>query len=139
MGEHMLLTLFMIMARGERSHDDLVALAAALTGLMAVPGAILVFFLDRALRQRASLQDVSLATAAAVLVTAAYTAIVDADAWWAWVHASDPDTRFIIGLGRRAFFAVLFAPPVGLAGIATIWILTRLLTRLYRAIIRSPA
>jgi hypothetical protein len=56
--------------------DDLVALAAALTGLLAIPLAILTFFFDRALRESRTLDGLRVPTGLAAGAAACTSTIL---------------------------------------------------------------
>jgi hypothetical protein len=115
------------------SHADLVALAAALTALVAVPAALLIFFLDRGLSQRKTPSDITAGTAVALLIISAYTFAIDGGAWWAWMHVTARTTS-LAGVPHGVAYGLAFGPPAVLAALAGLWALWRLFRRGYRAI-----
>jgi hypothetical protein len=120
-------------------HDDLVALAASLTGLVGIPAAVLAFFLDRALRQRSTVGGVGFGTALAVVLVSAYALAIDLAAWWAWSTVTKPKVTLAAGIDHRAAYAIAFGPMALFAVVSGLWALWRLIVRGYRAAASSPA
>jgi hypothetical protein len=120
-------------------HDDLVALAASLTGLVAIPAGVLAFFMGRALEQHRSVTGVRMGSALAIVLLAAYTLVIDLGAWWAWTAATRPKVDLFAGIGNRAAYAIAFGPTGLFAAASAVWALWRLIVRGYRAAVSSPA
>jgi hypothetical protein len=110
-----------------------------MTGLVGIPAAVLVFFIDRALKQRSTVAGVQAGTALAVVLVAAYTLMMDLAAWWAWSEATRPRVELIGGIGHRAAYAFAFGPIAAFAAVSAAWALGRLIVRAYRAAVSSPA
>ena len=117
------------------AHDDLISLGAAMTGLIAIPLAIMTFFIARE-KQRGK----GPATSGLFIVLAAglYTLAADAGAWWAWFTASTSATRFALETRREVFLTVLFGPPALFAAGAAVWAFCLLVARAWHRLTASP-
>jgi hypothetical protein len=96
-------------------HDEAVALAGGLTGVLAVPLAVSTFFADRVSSARRNQQTATVAFSAALSVSGLYAAVCAALAWWAWDQAIAPHATLLVHMSPNVAFALLFAPPVAFA------------------------
>lgn len=120
------------------AHDDLVALAATLTGLLAFPLAILTFFAERLIAKRPA-DSRYVAYLGGLFVAASYTATCAAVAWWAWLEAIPRDVELLLGLTRAWFLAAVFAPPAVFGVIGAMVATWALIRRGWRRLFPSPA
>jgi hypothetical protein len=102
------------------SHDDLVALATAVTGLLAVPIAIAAFFGERYFSARRRQEGSKVASLTALTIVGLYAGVSDGVGWWAWLQATSPSDDFLFGLSRSFWFAALFVPPLIFAAVCGI-------------------
>jgi hypothetical protein len=93
-------------------HEEAVALAAGMTGVLAVPLAVATFFAERAVGTVRRQTKLRAALLSGLLVSGLYLLLCAAVAWWAWDRAIASTTRLIWGISSGVVFAGLFMPPV---------------------------
>jgi hypothetical protein len=98
-------------------HEEAVALAAGLTGVLAVPLAVSTFFAERVSSTLRRAKALRAALLGGLLISGLYLLVCAGVAWWAWDQAIAPDTTLIWHLSSETTFAVLFMPPIFFAAL----------------------
>jgi hypothetical protein len=93
-------------------HEEAVALAAGLTGVLAVPLAVATFFAERAVGTLRSRKALRAALLGGLLVSGLYLLICAGVAWWSWDQAIASGTTLVWNVSSETVFAVLFVPPI---------------------------
>jgi len=92
-------------------HEEAVALAGGLTGVLAVPLAVATFFAERVASTVRSKKALRAALLGGLFVSGLYLLVCAAVAWWAWDQAIASGTALIWGMSSETVFAALFVPP----------------------------
>ena len=98
-------------------HEEAVALAAGLTGVLAVPLAVSTFFAERASSTLRREKTLKAALLGGLLISGLYLLLCAATAWWAWDQAIATDATLIWHLSSETVFAALFVPPIFFAAL----------------------
>lgn len=93
-------------------HEEAVALAAGLTGVLAVPLAVSTFFAERVASTLRTRKGLKAALLGGLLISGLYLLVCAAVAWWAWDQAIASGTTLIWNISSETVFAVLFVPPI---------------------------
>jgi TRAP-type C4-dicarboxylate transport system permease large subunit len=100
----------------------LLALAPALTGLLALAAAILTFFVQRAVARSRTLDKVYNHHLEAITATGIYVVANAAVCWWTWAAVAPDSSTLLFSWPASTWFVMLFAPLVALgagsAGVA---------------------
>lgn len=112
-------------------HEEAVALAAGLTGVLAIPLAVSTFFAERVSATLRSEKALRTALLGGLLISGLYLLVCASVAWWAWNQAITTDTALIWHLSSEIVFAGLFLPPIffaslcvtgGMIGLGKSWV-----------------
>jgi hypothetical protein len=101
-------------------HEEAVALAGGLTGVLAVPLAVATFFAERVASTVRRQKALRAALLGGLFVSGLYLLVCAAVAWWAWDQAIAIDTALIWGIPSETVFAALFLPPILFAVICVV-------------------
>lgn len=101
-------------------HEEAVALAAGLTGVLAVPLAVATFFAERVTSTLRSQKGLRAALVGGLFISGLYLLVCAAVAWWAWDQAIASGTTLIWNVSSETVFAVLFVPPIFFAVICVV-------------------
>jgi hypothetical protein len=101
-------------------HEEAVALAAGLTGVLAVPLAVTTFFAERVSSTLRSKKALRSALLGGLLISGLYLLVCAAVAWWAWDQAIASGTTLIWNVPSETVFAVLFVPPIFFAVVCVV-------------------
>jgi hypothetical protein len=93
-------------------HEEATALAAGMTGVLAVPLAVATFFAERVASTLRSHKGLRAALLGGLVVSGLYLLVCAAVAWWAWDQAIVSGTTLIWKVSSETVFAVLFVPPI---------------------------
>jgi hypothetical protein len=93
-------------------HEEAVALAAGLTGVLAVPLAVATFFAERVASTVRRQKALRVALLGGLFVSGLYLLVCAAVAWWAWDQAIASGATLIWGISSETVFGALFMPPI---------------------------
>lgn len=93
-------------------HEEAVALAAGLTGVLAVPLAVATFFAERVSSTLRRQKRLRAALLGGLFISGLYLLVCATVAWWSWDKAIVNGTTLIWNMPSGAVFAVLFVPPI---------------------------
>jgi hypothetical protein len=101
-------------------HEEAVALAAGLTGVLAIPLAVTTFIAERVSSTLRRDKALRAALLGGLVVSGLYLLVCAAVAWWAWDQAIASGTTLIWKVSSETVFAVLFVPPIFFAVICVV-------------------
>lgn len=121
-----------------KSSTQVEALAASITGLVALTLAIEIFFLERVIGAEKERKGASILSLFGLLSFSIYGLCTAATAWWAWAQVGSLPTTAAFGITTKSLLAIAFGPLHVFGAGSALFAAGLLLRRVMRFITRTP-